>query len=171
MATTWELSWLAAVCWFTAVGSLVDSPRVLPQGKTPNDVRLQPLKDLDGYFPFTPSKTPEAWTKRAEEVRHQLRVALGLWPWPAKTALNAVVHGKVDREDYTVEKAYFESYPGFYVTGNLYRPKGQSGPRPAVLFPHGHWNDGRFYDAGVDGVRKEIAAGEERFDEGGRSLL
>ncbi len=32
------------------------APRVLPEGKLPNDVRLEPLKDLDGNFPFTPPK-------------------------------------------------------------------------------------------------------------------
>jgi dienelactone hydrolase len=37
---------------------------------------------------------------------------------------------------------YFESLPGFFVTGNLYRPIGD-GPFPAVLSPHGHWTYGR----------------------------
>ena len=41
---------------------------------------------------------------------------------PEKTAPNAVVHGKMDRGDYTVEKVILESYPGHFVTGNLYRP-------------------------------------------------
>jgi dienelactone hydrolase len=98
-------------------------------------------------------------------------VALGLWPLPEKTPLNPVIHGKIDRADYTVEKVYFESYPGFYVTGNLYRPKGRTGKVPAVLSPHGHWNNGRFYDQGVENVRKEIVEGAERFEEGGRSPL
>ena len=31
-----------------------ESPRVLPAGQLPQDKRLGPLKDLDGYFPFTP---------------------------------------------------------------------------------------------------------------------
>ena len=150
---------------------LAGAPRALPEGQLPNDRRLQPLRDLDGYFPFTPPATTEAWSARAERVRRQLRVTLGLWPWPARAPLNPVIHGKLDRGDYTVEKVYFESVPGFFVTGNLYRPKDPSGKAPGVLCPHGHWADGRFTDAGRDEVRKEIVEGAERFEEGGRSVL
>ena len=148
-----------------------EAPRALPEGTLPNDVRLQPLKDLDGYFPFQPSSSPAEWAVRAQRVRRQMLVALGLWPMPQKTPLNPVIHGKIDRGDYTVEKVYFESYPGFYVTGSLYRPKGKSGKLPAILCPHGHWNNGRFYDQGEENVRKEIVEGAERFEEGGRSPL
>jgi dienelactone hydrolase len=62
---------------------------------------------------------------------------------PPKTDLNVRIFGRVDRGDHTMEKVYFESYPGFYVTGNLYRPKGKTGKLPAVLCPHGHWTYGR----------------------------
>ncbi|MBM3835495.1 MAG: acetylxylan esterase [Verrucomicrobia bacterium] len=162
---------LALACAQFASSSHADGPRVLPQGTLPNDKRLQPPKDLDGYFPFQVSKTPEEWSKRAERVRQQILVSQGLWPMPTKTPLNPVIHGKIERDDYTVEKVYFESVPGFFVTGNLYRPKGKSGKLPGVLCPHGHWTNGRFTDAGVEGVRKEIAQGAERFEEGGRSPL
>ncbi|MEK7686532.1 MAG: acetylxylan esterase [Verrucomicrobiota bacterium] len=151
--------------------AVAEGPRVLPQGTLPNDARLQPLKDLDGYFPFHVPKSPEDWAWRAERVRRQLLVSLGLWPMPSKTPLNPVIHGTIDRGDYTVEKVYFESVPGFFVTGNLYRPKGKSGKLPGVLCPHGHWNQGRFMDQGVEGVRREIVQGAERFEEGGRSVL
>jgi dienelactone hydrolase len=88
---------------------------------------------------------------------------------PTKTPLNAVTHGKIDQGDYTVEKVYFESAPGFFVTGNLYRPKNITGKVPAVIFPHGHWTDARFLIQPDKFVREEIATGQERFEQGGRS--
>src|SRR5439155_22442626 len=143
--------------------------RALPEGKLPDDVRLQPLKDLDGYFPLTPPTSKAAWEKRAERVRRQILVAEGLWPMPTKTPLNAVIHGRIDRPEYTVEKVFFESAPGFFVTGNLYRPAKINGKAPGVLFAHGHWKDARLSESGDAELFREIANGEERFVEGGRS--
>jgi len=145
------------------------APRVLPAGTLPNDVRLKPLKDLDGYFPFTPPTSKAEWEKRAERVRRQILVAEGLWPMPTKTPLNAVIHGRIDRGEYTVEKVYFESAPGFFVTGNLYRPAKITGKAPGVLFAHGHWKDARLSESGDSELQNEIATGQERFEEGGRS--
>lgn len=164
---------LAAVL-ILAIGSTMaqaDAPRALPAGKKPNDARLGALKDLNGYFPLKTPATPQEWEVRAERVRRQVKVATGLWPTPAKTPLNAVVHGKLERPDYTVEKVYLESFPGFYVTGNLYRPKGRAGKLPAVLCPHGHWANGRFFDAGRQAARQQIVQGAERFENCGRFPL
>jgi dienelactone hydrolase len=147
------------------------APRVLPEGRKPDDVRLGPLKDLDGYFPFVPAASESAWAARAERVRRQIQVSLGLWPWPERTPLQAAVRDLRDLGDYTIEKVDFESLPGFKVTGSLYRPRTGSGKRPGVLSPHGHWSDGRFHDAGRDAVLQEIVGGAERFEEGGRSPL
>src|SRR5690349_15389089 len=145
------------------------APRALPEGKLPNDKRLAPLKDLDGYFPFTPPSSAEAWEKRAERVRRQILISQGLWPMPTKTPLNPVIHGKIDRGEHTLEKVYFESAPGFFVTGNLYRPKNVNGKVPAVLFAHGHWSNARLTETPENELRREIADGEERFEQGGRS--
>lgn len=133
------------------------------------DVRLGDLKDLDGYFPFRPPATREAWEARAAAVRQQIQVALGLWPMPTRTPLNAVIHGRVDQGEYTVDRVYFESLPGFFVTGNLYRPAGVSGKVPVVLFAHGHWKDARLSQTPDAELRREIATGAERFEQGGRS--
>lgn len=148
--------------------ALAETPQVLRAGQTPQDKRLGPLVDLNGYFPFQPPATREAWQQRAAELRRQVLVAAGLWPMPAKTSGQSVIHGRIDRDDYTVEKVILETYPGFYLTGNLYRPKGRTGKLPAVLNPHGHWPNGRFYDAGQKDSRMQIVEGAERFEAGGR---
>ncbi len=144
-------------------------PRVLTGGTLPADSRLMPLKDLDGYFPFQPPTSVEVWNQRAEQVRRRIRVSQGIWPEPTRTPLNTVIHGRVERDGYSVEKVYFESRPGLFVTGNLYRPKNAKGKVPAVLFAHGHWTDARLSEATDSELRRELAEGEERFEEGGRS--
>jgi dienelactone hydrolase len=158
---------------FTLAAAVAAAESIDPQALAlaAKDARLGPLKDLDGYFPWLPSPTAEEWKTRSDEVRLQMQVSLGLHPWPTKTPLNAVVHGKIEAEDYVVEKAYFEAMPGFFVTGSLYRPKNQTGPFPAVLCPHGHWPDGRFGFRGEAELKKEIASGAERFELGGRSIF
>jgi dienelactone hydrolase len=98
-------------------------------------------------------------------------VALGLWPLPARTPLNARVHGTVERDDYVVDKVAFESVPGHFVTGSLYRPKNRTGRLPAVLSPHGHWPGGRFHDAGDKDARAAIASGGEPFESAARHPL
>jgi dienelactone hydrolase len=134
-----------------------------------DDIRLQPLKDLNGYFPFNPPGSLSEWGVRKEYVKRQILVAQGFWPMPAKTPLNAVIHGKIDRGEYTIEKVYFESAPGFFVTGNLYRPKNIKGRVPGVMFAHGHRENARFYVKPDKLVRQDIATGAERFERAGRS--
>ncbi|MEC9091103.1 MAG: acetylxylan esterase [Planctomycetota bacterium] len=108
---------------------------------------------------------------RARQLRHQVKVALGLVPLPTRTALNAVVHGKQVLGDYSVEKVVFESMPGFYVTGSLYRPTRFTGKLPGVLCPHGHWANGRFYDAGSENAQQQIEQGAESDVEAARNPI
>ncbi|HZS05441.1 MAG TPA: acetylxylan esterase [Blastocatellia bacterium] len=107
------------------------------------DRRATEIRHVDFTYPAPVYKTKEEWVERAASLRKQILNSAGLWPMPPKTPLNARIFGKLDRGDYTVEKVYFESYPGHYVTGNLYRPKNVTGKVPAVLCPHGHWTYGR----------------------------
>jgi hypothetical protein len=133
------------------------------------DVRRGLLETLDGYFPFTPPADAAAWPGRREAVRRRVLVSLGLVPEPTKAPLEPVIHGRIDRGDYTVEKVFFQSLPGLFVTGNLYRPKNVTGRVPGILFAHGHWRNARLAEQPPDKLRAEIAAGEERFEQGGRS--
>lgn len=135
------------------------------------DIRLQPPKDLNGYFPFNPPSSLSEWDERREQVRRRILVAEGLWPMPTKTPLNPVIHGKVEGDGFTVERVYFESAPGFYVTGSLWKPKEIKGRVPGVMFAHGHWQDARFSLSDPAKVRHEIAIGGERFEKGGQSIF
>ncbi len=164
------LSLLLAICVASAVAQ-AKSPRALPQGQQPQDSRLGELQTLNGDFPFQPVADAAAWPARQAEIRRRILVSQGLWPLPSKAPLNPVVHGRVERDDYVVDRVFFESIPGHFVTGSLYRPKDKPGPFPAILSPHGHWADGRFYDHGDKKLRQQIAVGAERFDPGGRSPL
>jgi hypothetical protein len=166
------LSLLLLGMLFTSLRADDDPSKVLPTGEKSTDGRLGKLTTLNDYFPFTPPTSKEGWTRRAQEVREQVLVATGLWPMPEKTPLNPVVHSKIEREGYTVEKVYFASMPGHYVTGNLYRPTQKAdGKRPAVLCPHGHWANGRFYDAGEKAGQEQIKIKAEERIEGARYPL
>jgi hypothetical protein len=61
------------------------SSKVADPKAIPADARLAPPKTLDGYFPFTPYKSRADWDSRAEQLRRQLLVAVGLWPMPERT--------------------------------------------------------------------------------------
>jgi dienelactone hydrolase len=153
------------------MATVLAEPRSFPERQQPDDRRLGDLKAYDSYFPFDPSTSVDAWHRRAEEVRRQVLVSQGLWPLPRKTPTNAVVHGRVDRDDYTVDRVYIESYPGHFVTGSLYRPKGRSGRLPGVLCPHGHWPNGRFMTTEAKAFEKQLETGAEHFEKGGRTPL
>src|SRR4249920_3424429 len=74
--------------------------------------------------------------RRKAAVRAKLLELLGGIP-TYTGPLNARVTGRIPTERYTIEKVIFESLPGFYVTGNLYRPNAP-GRYPGILVPSGH---------------------------------
>ncbi len=100
-------------------------------------LRISDEKVLDG------AKTLDEWKAKLPRLRQEYLYMLGLWPLPEKTDLNATVTGTVERDNVVIEKLYFQSRPGLYVTGNLYRPKESKGKLPAVLYVCGHSGRGR----------------------------
>ncbi len=117
------------------------------------DQRYGELQTLNTPRTFPDYKSRNEWKARAQEIREQVLVSCGLWPMPEKTPLNAKIFDRVERDGYSVEKVYFQTYPGFYLSGNLYRPRGQgNGPFPVVVNPHGHWKNGRFADEATGSI-------------------
>src|SRR5262245_57971997 len=154
-----------------------DPTKLFSDGEKPKDRRLNTVRSLnDKDFILRPPGTIGAWQTRRQQVREQILVATGLWPMPAREKLTPTIYGRIDREGYSVEKVFFASLPGHYVSGNLYRPRTKDGKLPegklpAVLCPHGHWANGRLYDAGENGAKAQIEKKAEKTVEGGRYPL
>lgn len=89
----------------------------------------------------------KGWQQHADSVRNQIKAGMELQQLPSRTPLNAKYRNKQTLDGYTVEAVIFESVPGFYVTGNLYRPSGATKPRSlaAIVCPHGHWDQPEDY--------------------------
>ena len=79
--------------------------------------------------------------ERQRFIRERFVEALG--GFPNRTPLRARITRALERDDYRVEMLVYESLPGFYVTANVYVPKGGSPPYPAVLGVAGHSANGK----------------------------
>jgi len=123
-----------------------EQPAGPPTGPGLRDTRLGEEFTLRTPRAFPQFTSRGDWLKRAAFVRERILVSAGLWPMPEKTPLNPVIFDRIERDGYSIEKVYFESYPRFFVTGNLYRPLGKEGIFPGVLCPHGHWKRGRLHN-------------------------
>ena len=77
----------------------------------------------------------EDWINYQNELKSKFCSSLSKFQ---KTPLNAKVTGKLERENFTVEKIIFESHPGFYVTAAMFIPKNLQKPAPAVIYCSGH---------------------------------
>lgn len=123
---------------------LVQSP-VAPARQTPAppaDSRNVEVPDTDTHVTLGTFASRDAWERHRTRVRQQILTAAGLDPMPEKTPLNPQRFGRLERDGYTIEKVLLETWPGFFLGGNLYVPT-TPGRHPAVVSPHGHWNYGR----------------------------
>jgi hypothetical protein len=114
------------------------------------DARNTNIVSTNTQMPLPAFASLDTWQARKASLRNQILVAAGLSPLPEKTPLNAQVFGKIEGQGYTIEKVLLETLPGFYLGGNLYRPRDGRDSHPAILNPHGHWQYGRLENEPVD---------------------
>jgi hypothetical protein len=98
------------------------------------------------------------WKARAERIREGILIGAELSPMPKKRPLKRIIHSRRKYDGYTVQNAAFESLPGVFVTGNLYRPRKGKGPFAAILCPHGHWSKAENYGRFRTNMQKRCAA-------------
>jgi hypothetical protein len=87
------------------------------------------------------------WEQRAALIRRGILQGAELEHMPRQplTVLRTGIH---QEKGYTVENIAIETLPGYYLTGNLYRPADTLSPMAGILSPHGHFRnpDGRFQE-------------------------
>ncbi len=79
--------------------------------------------------------------ERQRQVRAKILDLIGGLP-DYSGPLNARVTGTIRMRGYAIDKAIFESLPGYRVTANVYLPD-SPGKHPGVLFALGHWDEGK----------------------------
>ena len=155
-------TWMAFIVISTVVGGLDTSSfgwgsetmskqeattKVLKEGERLGDTRITELKTYNTPWEFEKPVSLEAWKEKKEAIRRTVLISAGLWPMPEPSTAKPEIFERKEHEDYTVEKVLLPTFPGYYATGNLYRPKQDpNNPKryPGILCPHGHWEHGRF---------------------------
>jgi dienelactone hydrolase len=117
-------------------------PKMLPGDEAINAYLKKRTEEISKNF-MAGAKTKAEWEKLRSKLKEQYLDMLGLWPLPDKTPLNPMVTGTVDTGSVIIERLHFQSKPGLYVTGNLYRPKKVEGKLPTILYVCGHSGKGR----------------------------
>ena len=78
-----------------------------------------------------------------QELRQKLLESVGLSPLPERISLDIHKTKSLDHPSCTVQRIYYQLWPGVYSSGLLYMPKKfQEKPAPIMLCPHGHWENG-----------------------------
>lgn len=86
----------------------------------------------------------KSWENHANVIKQGIIKGMKLDKMPkASDDFKIVISGTHEMDGYIVQNVFFESFPGFYVTGNIYLPGNLKEKNAAILCPHGHLADKR----------------------------
>lgn len=82
------------------------------------------------------------FTAHRNRLRTMLLASMGLWPLPERIALDSRQGAILEHPWCRIQSISYRLWPGVRVCGLLYTPKHLfEEPAPAMLCPHGHWQD------------------------------
>ncbi len=99
---------------------------------------------LEKHFKNLPPRPINNFTKEGllennKLLRSLLLKSLDLSTLPGKKSLDVKMTGKIEKEDYVIEKMVLEVWPKMPISAHLYVPKYIQFPAPAILHSMGHW--------------------------------
>jgi hypothetical protein len=124
---------IAGLLGFTQLLLADDGVALSRQTLAARVAELERANDLSAH------RDAQSWSEDQTVLRRQLVEMLGLPAIETRDPeLKATITGSLETDHVVVEKLHFQSLPGLYVTGNLYRPKQVEGRIPAILYVCGH---------------------------------
>ncbi len=112
--------------------------------------RLAEANDRDRQF-WSKVATRDDWEKFRQPRVQMLRESLGTWPAVPKVVPTRITK-TIEADGYCIDNLLYESRPGVWVTGNLYRPSDRRDKMPVLLIAHSHHapkHEGELQDMGV----------------------
>ena len=141
--------WIAILAIWLTPGIALTQPYGSADSDQPGDRMIQSFLKEQATTMHTSFmegiRSKSDWNARKPGFMDEYFHMLGLWPLPKRTPLNATITGTLHGNGYVVENLHYQSRPGLYVTGNLYRPAEiQEGEQlPAIFYVCGHSSRGR----------------------------
>src|SRR5438046_10765769 len=79
------------------------------------DSRITDQPNTNTHFQIPAYKTLAQWEARLAHLRRQILSAAGLLPMPVKQDLHPQIFGRIENQDYSIEKVLLETLPGYYL--------------------------------------------------------
>lgn len=111
-----------------------------------------PIRTHDTPYPPDEARivSRSRWDAFSRRLQAHLRLALGLTPHLPPAPLRALRRESYRSEGFRIERFALETLPNFYLTGSLFVPETPAGKRaPAMLQPHGHFEQGRLNEPDI----------------------
>lgn len=84
------------------------------------------------------------WEQRKALLRSSILGKVGIIPNKDAKPVICTETRIMDMSSYEINNVYWKTLDNYYTAGNIYLPKNLANPIPAIMLPHGHFENDRF---------------------------